>query len=174
MPLTILKTILAVPSNPLETTVKDWEAIEKKLGTVFPDDYKEFISCYGTGEIDEFLFVLNPVANNKYVNLFSRIDTLKQSSAVSKQMFGTDYIPPLFPESGGYLPFAYTANGDDLYWATGGNPDEWPVVVFETRSPEKEQFNMTMASFLAGILSGNIRCGAFPDDAFDDPPIFTP
>jgi len=174
MPLELLKTVLSVPINPFEITVENWNEVEMKLGSRLPSDYKEFISCYGTGGIDDFLFVLNPVAKNKYMNLFSRIDSLKQSSAISKQMFETDFIPSLFPENNGFLPFAYTANGDDLYWATIGEPDEWPVVVFESRSPEKEQFNINMTGFLIGILTRNITCEVFPDDAFDDPPLFSP
>ncbi|MBD5135547.1 MAG: SMI1/KNR4 family protein [Lachnospiraceae bacterium] len=31
-----------------------WEEVEKRIGIIFPEDYKEFIDSYGEGSINEF------------------------------------------------------------------------------------------------------------------------
>jgi hypothetical protein len=45
-----LTKILPPPSQPVEAS-GDWDEVERTLGTALPDDYKEFISLYGTGFI---------------------------------------------------------------------------------------------------------------------------
>lgn len=37
-----------------------WSKIETKLGTSLPEDYKNFIKTYGTGGIDNFIWILTP------------------------------------------------------------------------------------------------------------------
>ena len=34
-----------------------WEEIEKKIGIIFPEDYKRFIDFHGEGGINEFLWI---------------------------------------------------------------------------------------------------------------------
>ncbi|WP_018220958.1 hypothetical protein [Salinispora pacifica] len=38
---------------------------------------------------------------------------------------------PVWPEPGGFLPFANSIDSDELGWLTEGNPDEWPLIIFE-------------------------------------------
>ncbi len=53
-----LVEIMSPPTNPVEVgNKKEWINIERKMRISFPDDYKEFISIYGTGCIGKFLWV---------------------------------------------------------------------------------------------------------------------
>jgi hypothetical protein len=34
----------------------------------------------------------------------------------------------VWPEPGGFLPFADSIDGDELGWLTEGDPDKWPLI----------------------------------------------
>lgn len=41
-----------------------------------------------------------------------------------------EYHPlPIWPEPGGFLPFASSIDGDSIGWLTDGEPDRWPLIV---------------------------------------------
>jgi hypothetical protein len=43
------------PERPSETpTGSSWQPVEARLGLELPEDYKEFITRYGTGAVDNF------------------------------------------------------------------------------------------------------------------------
>jgi len=55
-----LKKILIPPLKPFQTGDRNgWDELESSLGTLLPQ-YKDFISIYGTGAIDNFIWVLTP------------------------------------------------------------------------------------------------------------------
>jgi hypothetical protein len=67
------------------------------------------------------------------------------------------FLPyPLFPEAGGLLPVAITDNGDTIHWLTNGPPDEWTIVVQDSRAPECEAYDMAFTDFLARWIAGLI------------------
>jgi hypothetical protein len=55
------------------------------------------------------------------------------------------------------LAFAITGNGDTIYWARRGTPNEWPVVVNDSRAPEWELFPFGISEFLERWLAGTIE-----------------
>lgn len=57
------------------------------------------------------------------------------------------FFYPLHPELGGVLPWATTAGRPALYWLTGDDPDEWPVVVAEWGT-EFATYDLSATSFL--------------------------
>ena len=59
----------------------------------------------------------------------------------SKKSFSQYYKYDSYPASGGLLPWAYTENGDELYWLTNGHPDEWGIVVYESRSHDNYTYS---------------------------------
>jgi hypothetical protein len=92
-----------------------------------------------------------------------------------KGMPGIRHVPyPLFPEPGGLLPFGIDDNGDGLYWLTTGEPDQWSIVVNESRAPEYEQFDMSVTEFLQEVLSRKTICEIFPSDFPLEEPDFQP
>ncbi len=64
MSLNALLSILIPPQNPAEIpTLDDWINVERRVGRL-PNDYRTYLERFGTGTIDRFLWVLNPVSPN--------------------------------------------------------------------------------------------------------------
>lgn len=124
-----LMDLVPPPPNAIETQ-GDWAQVEQHLGTALPDDYKLFISVYGSGTIcDTFIYILNPFASDKYWNLLKYYQgALARYQEAIKE--GTDRVNPypVYPESGGILPWGISANGHEMFWFTGGEPNSWGIV----------------------------------------------
>ncbi|WP_051711572.1 SMI1/KNR4 family protein [Andreprevotia chitinilytica] len=157
-----LVAIIAPPSNPSELPSEGgWAAVEKRLGVSLPDDYKRFIETYGSGCIGRFLWIFNPFSKNQNLNLERQIVT--QAKVLEElQTYGEVMPFKSFPEQEGILPFGITDNGDLLFWRTIGRPDDWSIVVNEARSPEWEDFNLSISEFLTEILKRQLVCNCFP------------
>lgn len=164
--------IMSPPSTPFEVPAKgQWLNVESQLGTALPDDYKEFVQVYGTGSVDNFLWIFNPVSKNENINLLAQIKT-QLAVLIELQSYGETIPYKLFPAEGGLLPFAITDNGDVLFWQSVGDPNDWTVLVNEARSPEWAVFDMPMSKFLFEILSRRRGCNIFPKSFPRTPPIF--
>jgi hypothetical protein len=155
--------LMPPPSGPNEAPQQhEWLQIEAQLGTSLPADYKDFISLYGTGKIDNFLWIFNPLSQNENINIATQFRV--QLGALSElQAYGEVLPYKLFPEPDGIFPFGITENGDVLYWKTSGSPEAWTVLVNEARSPEWEAFSMVMTEFLFNVLNRQIHPSAFPN-----------
>jgi hypothetical protein len=175
MALHSLESILPRPSNPQEATANyDWTNVEGELGTQLPIDYKEFINEYGTGKIDDFLVILNPFSQNKFVNLIERGRRELSAWLDLKQRFPQYYTDVLFPSPGGLFPFAGTDNGNSIFWRTNGVPEAWTVTIFDPRGPEHFDYNGGMADFLSAVLTQSIQCDVFPRQFPSRSPRFEP
>ncbi|MCA2217153.1 SMI1/KNR4 family protein [Jidongwangia harbinensis] len=165
-----LLALVPPPSRP--AVVPDWAAVEARLGTRLPGDYKWLIETYGSGSFDEFLGVFQPG---------SRIDGLRLEHQAERTAWALDYL-----RDGGeqvpfrndeLLPFGRTDNGDFCYWVRhpADDPDAWTVVVNEARGPEWSAFDGGGAvAFLSMVLSGGHRVSVFPDDFPGAHPAFEP
>lgn len=169
-----LEKILEPPIDPVDRPVANgWSAVEKKLGKL-PDDYKRFIEMYGTGSIDGFVWIFNPFAANKNLNLLDQV--LIKISALSDlgDTFGEAIPFPLFPKPNGLLPFGVTDNGDVLFWQAASNPAGWKVIINAAREPKWKQYDVGITDLLTGLLSRQMICEVFPGDFPSDRPVFYP
>jgi hypothetical protein len=169
-----LVAVVSPPAEPAEAE-GDWAAIERALGTALPGDYKAFIRVYGSGCLDQFVWVLNPFSTNKFLNLIERgRETLAALGQLQASHPAAGVADPLFPTPGGLLPWGLTDNGDVLWWSTvPGPPERWPVVVTAPRDEQVARYAVTMTTFLASILGGEVQCDLFPDDFPSARPSFT-
>lgn len=161
MPISDLEAVMPPPiaTSVIEPTA--WVEVERSLGTSLPSDYKDFIRTYGLGQVADFLCVLTPFSDNPNVNLSLQIE--QQLSALRELHAAGESAPyPLFPATGGIMPFAITDNGDVLHWETNGAPDAWRVVVNDARSPMYEVYNAGMTTFLAGLFSPDFSSSILP------------
>lgn len=157
--------IVFPPKSPFESGKdEDWAKVELEIGIKLPDDFKKFIEVYGTGKLGDFFYVLNPFAANKYVNLFEQIKVRLDANRMMQKQFPRSVPFPLYPEPDGILPWAFTDNGDVLFWLTKGEPDEWIVVVQESRLAEWEQFPESMSDFLTNLFKGKLSSRILGDD----------
>ena len=167
-----LVDILPRPETPLEVpTDSDWDRCRSEL-TVLPSDYRELLSLYGTGVIDDFLWIYNPAAANEHVNLVSKARIVVAALGESASRFPSKFTMKMFPETGGYLPFAGTDNGDSIFWVThGSDPNRWPIAVMGPRSPEVVQFDLSLVPFLVRLLRRELHCSIFPADFPSEQPL---
>jgi hypothetical protein len=121
-----------------------------------PDDYARLVREYGPGSFGGFLWLLVPGAANQYLDLTRQVEIRLDALRV----LGEDL--PYEP----LLPFAFTDNGDVVYWHVRDpeRPDAWTVVVNESRGPEWHAFDGNATEFLAKTLSGEHRVPMFPED----------
>ena len=88
------------PANPLEARGK-WRAVESKLGTTLPAEYRDFIREYGTGLVGGFVAVFNPFAKNRYLNLLLRgREILEMYDVIMKGQHPLPLPQPLYPQRG--------------------------------------------------------------------------
>lgn len=149
----------------------DWNYIENIMGTELPSDYKEFISVYGTGAIDNFIWVHDPLEDVE--EYFNTINMKLWAYSETKRDYPEYYCHDVFPEKGGLLPVAVTDNGDEIYWITHGKPDFWSIVVYESRSEEHFEYNGSLIDFLYDLVTMKIKCSVFPEDFPSRVPVFS-
>lgn len=167
-----LSELMPPPAEPLEVpSDEQWKQCERDL-TYLPSDYREFVQQYGTGVVDDFLWVFNPAAENEHLNLFSQSKIILAALEESSREFPDVFTMPRFPSRNGLLPFAGTDNGDNIFWVVNGrNPDEWTIAVMGPRSPELFRHHSGFVQFLISMIRSDLRCKVFPSDFPDDPPI---
>jgi hypothetical protein len=66
----------------------------------------------------------------------------------------------LYPERGGLFPWAYTDNGDTIYWTVG----EDRVVVGASRAPDWDERRSSLSAFLADLIEHKTLSTVLPDD----------
>ena len=159
-----LTDLVPPPDTPSEVPTRPrWTAIERKLGVSLPNDYKEYVSTYGSGLLGNFIIVANPFSTNEGVELFSVISMLCDALRERLANEGQDGVPfDIYPEIPGVLPWGGDENGNGLYWLTEGTAEEWPCLVGAGRDSRWERFEMPMTSFLTSALNGDVKCKIWP------------
>jgi hypothetical protein len=169
MSIDTLKALVPPPPAPQETgTAQEWPAIEQQLGTALPDDYKALIQSYGSGGFNEFIYVHNPFAANPYRNLLALKETILDAYRTSQQNFPDEYPEPAFPQPGGVLPWARSDNGDEFFWRTEGDPNQWTVLVLKARNANQYRYALSTTDFLVQLLSNQLVPACYDDDFFDE------
>lgn len=155
---TLIK-VVPPPAAPFEAFSGSWEPIEAELGTVLPQDYKDFVQLYGQGSFMEFLGIHVPRSWSPYLRLVSEV-------RVICDVFVNDEDLPylLWPNPGGLLPFGKTDFGDYLFWLPCDPPEDWRVVVWGRGLQQFEAFDCDLTDFLAGLATGEILPEDFPED----------
>lgn len=139
----------AAPTQVLGAT--DWAAVEQRLGTALPSDYKAIIDTYGVGSFDRTLAVYAPddQVTGGVDGLFDHLHEQRGYIETVQNEFRTlvaDGTDPeeivAIDEDGGshlidvggiplpFLPCGIVETGEYLYWDTTEiDPDTWPVIM---------------------------------------------
>ena len=165
--------ILELPTNPHEVPSEaELSDFERKCSAL-PSAYKKFITRYGTGCVDGFIWIYNPSSENAYLALGSQV--VRQLEAIRAATSENSGFPFDVSEDGGeLLPFGITDNGDFLLWRTTGSPDSWPIVVLDSRLGSYEVLALSLIEFLIQVLSRKLVVSVFPDDFPSTSPQFSP
>ena len=170
MTLERLRELVPPPAEPVEAGQPEgWPRVEAALGTALPGDFKAFTELYGSGKLDDFLWLFNPFTAGEDGNLLHEKDAVLAAYTETRQRF-PDRLPlPAFPEPGGVLPLGRSDNGDELYWLTEGAPDGWTVVLLETRATRQELHPVPVTGFLADLAGGTLTTQVFPPEILERP-----
>ena len=165
-----LRQLLPPPDHPVEPgRPEGWAAVERALGTGLPGDFKAFTERYGSGTVDDFLYLFNPFAAGQDGNLVVEKDRVLAAYRQTRARFPDRLVLPPFPEPGGVLPLGRTDNGDELYWVTDGDPDRWPVALVESRAALQELHVMPVTGFLAALAANQLTSRILPEDVLGRP-----
>lgn len=161
MTIQTLITAIPPPASPTYAFDGPWERIEAELGTPLPQDYKDLVRLYGGGGFMEYFIVNNPASPGPGGELIPE--------AYEVQKLFVEHHPhlPMYPKPGGLLVCGSSDNGEYLFWLTRGPVSEWPIVVWDhdcAQDKELEVFECDLTDFIAGVVTGDIRPRAFPDD----------
>lgn len=160
-----LMDLVPPPSKPMNAgSAKAFLKVEAELSLKLPADYKALVHTYGSGKWQEFWSVLNPFTANKYTNLIIQSGNLrpKRWSALDaeravRERAGKKYPHPIYPESGGILPWAITDNGGRFYWLTKGNPSKWPTIYYPSRDPDYESLTLPCVEIVLKTVAGKLK-----------------
>jgi hypothetical protein len=162
---------LPPPINPSDAQ-GDWESIENRLGLTFPEDYKEFVSVYGSGVICGFLTIYSPFSSDRNHG-FEQQSPLALGNLRRYREEGFDVPYPIHPEESGLLPFGTTENFNYLAWSRVGSPAKWPIVVWDTDYLQCRAWSKKgLAGFLLDVVTQNTKVFSkeefpLPLEAFD-------
>lgn len=165
-----LMKLLPPPSSAVESAdAVAWASFEQSFGTALPLDYKQFVTIYGTGAIDGFLWILNPFSKTGYLNLVEE----GRAKLKSLKALRNEIVPyPLYPEPNGLLPCGVSDNGDVIFWRCSGDPSEWNLVLNEGRGPRWREYKVSLADFLTRLISRTLIVDIFPNDFPSHDPAF--
>jgi hypothetical protein len=151
--------LMKPPRRPTRPHTIDWDEFSRRNGFDAPLDYRLLMTRYGSGGYGTgqlaggWLYTLDP---------FEPTATVTQQSAWDRRnMRGLqrrfpDQFPgwAMWPEPGGLLPWADTADGDVVGWRTVGTPDEWGTGFFGRGRVREPGFGAV--EFIFRLLGGTL------------------
>lgn len=131
-----LVAITGGPPSPVP--VPNWTAVESRLDTSLPADYKQLVETFGcAGKFNGFFAVFDPEKLIWHTEYYADHD----------MAFGDEH-PPFFPAQGGLIPWSNNEHEQTYFWITEGpNPDRWPVYAMNSLD-EGRRFDCTATEFL--------------------------
>ncbi|MGW6479646.1 hypothetical protein ACWGDS_17350 [Streptomyces sp. NPDC055059] len=144
--------VVAVTGWAGEARTVDWDAMEARLGTRLPTDFKQLAEIFGHGAFDGFLTLYVPESDVPGMDFVEHAEYLAGFAARS----GTSLWEPygIHPAPGGLLEWASSEQADQFYWLTeGADPDRWPVLASEDIPDTWTRFDGTAAEFVFRMLT---------------------
>ncbi|MGV9625461.1 hypothetical protein [Streptomyces sp. NPDC003487] len=139
---------------------QDWSDLEQRTRLHLPRDYKEFVTAYGPGCINEQLYVFHPRAEEGGDGL--HLETLwSQASYAYSELSRSNpemYPYPVYPASNGCIPVARSISGNHVFLAPPGSvtslSSRWSVVV---DMGQWVHLDITFVDFLWQALRGELQ-----------------
>ncbi|WP_405764661.1 SMI1/KNR4 family protein [Streptomyces sp. NBC_00080] len=135
----------------------DWQLVEQRSGLALPDDYKQFVTAYGPGCINDQLYVFHPRAAGDGRGL--RLEVLwGQAEAAYSELRDSapdKYPYSVYPAPGGLVPVARSISGNYVFLRPPrGGVMYWSVVI---DMGQWIQFDMSFTEFLWAAIRGELE-----------------
>ena len=155
-----LKKIIPPPKMPW-CSKGDWGNIQTEWEISLPNNYKQFIEVYGTGSLAREIAIYNFLDPDDLVivqDTLSRLCEARQLMDERDITFENNHrsFPfPIYPESGGILPWAYGADGWDFLWLTESNSNNWSILISYKNFENYFQYHDTSVPQILIMLFSN-------------------
>jgi hypothetical protein len=148
-----------------------WRRIEQSLGLRLPDDYKLLVETFPPGVFRGLVQINRPGDYDEPPSDFLGFYAQKLEYLQGLRAAGHGTFPhPLFPESGGLLPWARGRRFELIFWLTSGSdPNTWPVVCADYDCIRWQTFPGTACAFLTEVVEGRFDVSLFGVDIADAP-----
>ena len=158
-----LGAVLLPPQEPVATgSPQSWVALERRLGTSLPTDYKWFVSTYGAGRVEEFVWILSPFSSGHDYATALEVELADHRSW--HEMGLVDGEPD------GLIPWARNEDRGTCFWDTSsGEPDRWTIVQIIEDDIRRWPDNMT--TFLLKVIRGEHISDVFSHLCRYEPPL---
>lgn len=155
-----LVELAEAPRHPTRPDAIDWDEFNRRNRFDAPLDYRLLMTRYGSGGFGTdalpggWLYTLDPF--DPVVTLAQQSDWDRRNSRGLQRRFPEQYPGwPMWPDEGGLLPWANTADGDLVGWWTVGEADRWGTRFFG-RGDEFEEFAFGAVEFIVRLLKGTL------------------
>ncbi len=156
-----LAALVVPPARPRlgETS---WDEVAEQLGTGLPAEYRVLMERYGAGEWRGWLGFFGRD------ELVGQVETLTGFHRELREQFPQFEPLSMWPERGGFLPFATSIDGDELGWVTVGDPDGWPVLLVPHDDEPVPAWRVGLVDGLLGWARGYAPPGMPEADPLED------
>ncbi|GAA2440294.1 SMI1/KNR4 family protein [Streptomyces macrosporus] len=147
-----------------------WEEVFEALGTRLPTEYVALMNRYGGGAWMRWLRFDTPLGKGER----SLLHRSRETADIYRELradFPEFHPLAVWPEPGGFLPFADTVDGDHLGWLTVGEPDDWPLVVWPRHADQGPPLSGNLTDTLLEWLRGRFGTAGLPRLDVDDDPL---
>ncbi|MEU2391340.1 SMI1/KNR4 family protein [Streptomyces sp. NPDC007369] len=149
-----------------------WEALFAELGTALPQEYVSLMERYGAGSWSRWLRFLTPLRTVDHERRFAiGVEEVLDGYRQLRASYPDEYPLAVWPEPGGFLPFANSIDGDHLGWLTEGTaPDAWPLVIWPRHARQGAPLQGRLIDTLLAWQRGTLTTEGLPGlDPSDDP-----
>jgi len=133
----------------------DWSAVEARLSSKLPSDYKDYVASFGPGLLEGgYIRVAIPGIPDDWGSInYELFDHIALGRA--RLGWSRERVPhPIWPERGGLLSWGATIDADMFYWDTSTvDSDRWTVVASDRSKDEWFSFAGSMSEFLVALLT---------------------
>ena len=144
------------PPKEVPNQIVDWDKLEKAVGLIYPNSYKEFIAVYGACcWFDDFVPLYSTANSDEEISDY--LDTVKDNLLYLRRNMtdnqGNEWKKvPVYPTKNGLFPFMIDYSSGLYCWKTdSGDPDKWPIIYW-FGGPYEILQNMTIAGMFLSYL----------------------
>src|SRR5262249_3636285 len=143
-----------------------------RLGVTFPEDFKQFISRYGAGEINDFIRIDNPFHRGNLADYEKDVRENLQRYRGQRARDPKVWPYRAWPAAAGSFPLGSTSNGDEILWRTSGKGKEWTVLLWSRGGSGFHDCGCGWTAFLRRLFEEDVQVGFWPPNCIL--PVFQP
>ncbi|MFD8078785.1 SMI1/KNR4 family protein [Streptomyces sp. NPDC059718] len=159
-----LETLIALVPPPTIPALgrHNWDWLYERLGTPLPGEYVRLMERYGAGSWCGWLRFNMPFGEGQYA-LVPWAEWYAETYQGQRAVFPEYHPLAVYPEPGGFLPFADSIDGDQLCWLTeGATPDDWPLIVVPRHADQGPPLDIDLTKTLLEWLRGRFATEGLP------------